>query len=347
VAGGAYAYYYRRLKKIKLQKLQLEKLVKERTAVISDQVEELKAQSEELGQQAEYLKELNRQLEAQKQHELEKAVAQNKFEIASEVLHDVGNALVGFGSYVTRINRTLEQHNNYNAQNLELFLKTNQPAIATVLGAERAAALTVVAGGILNSQKNNKDEIRSSVTELLNIISHIEQILNIQRQYVRSHAGVHERKPVDLVNIIDGCRAMLFASFEKKGIGLEVNILPGRHIIKGDQTKLMQVILNVFKNSVEAIDLASDNKNITVRLQTVDDITELTFTDSGCGFDGATGSRLFDRGFTTKTTGTGLGLYNCRSIVETHGGTFCLKSDGPGRGAVTVITFNRKTGPTA
>ena len=47
----------------------------------------------------------------QKEQELEKAIAQGKFEIASEVLHDIGNALVGFGSYLTRINRVIENNN--------------------------------------------------------------------------------------------------------------------------------------------------------------------------------------------------------------------------------------------
>jgi len=339
VIAGAYAYYHKKIEDVKRQKAVLEKQVKERTAEVLKQVEELKAQSEELSQQAAYLEELNEQLEAQKEQELEKAVAQNKFEIASEVLHDVGNALVGFGAYVTRINRTLEQNNLANIQNLALFIKAEQTAIGTVIGADKAAALATVAEGIAKSQKSNKEEIRNSVTELLNIISHIEQILSIQRQYVRSHEGVHERKPVNLANIINDCRAMLLASFEKRGIVLTINIGPGKHIIKGDQTKLMQVILNVFKNSIEAIDLASLNKYIIVNLQTIDNITELILTDSGCGFDEATASHLFERGFTTKTTGTGLGLYNCRSIVETHGGTFSLKSDGPGLGAVTVITF--------
>jgi signal transduction histidine kinase len=258
-------------------------------------------------------------------------------------LHDVGNALVGFGSYVTRVNRTLEQNNLDNAQNLALFIKAQQNAIATVIGTDKAGALTVIAEGIAKSQKINKEEIKNSVNELFNIIMHIEQILSIQRQYVRSHGGVHERKPVNLAEIINDCRAMLLASFEKKGIALNIKAGPGKHIIKGDQTKLMQVILNVFKNSVEAIDLDAANKSIAVSLNTVEATTELTLTDSGCGFDEATGQRFFERGFTTKATGTGLGLYNCRSIVETHGGSFSLTSNGPGFGAITTITFKHET----
>ena len=71
---------------------------KESEEILNKLNQDLYAQSEEL-------KVLNEQLTKQKEQELEKAIAQGKFEIASEVLHDIGNALVGFGSYLNRINR--------------------------------------------------------------------------------------------------------------------------------------------------------------------------------------------------------------------------------------------------
>src|SRR5260221_13322521 len=58
------------------------------------------------------------------QLKLEKAVAQQKFEIAANVLHDIGNAVVGFGSYLTRIKRTLAENDPSNLQNLTAFFQT-------------------------------------------------------------------------------------------------------------------------------------------------------------------------------------------------------------------------------
>ncbi|HAL83483.1 MAG TPA: hypothetical protein DCO83_15635 [Mucilaginibacter sp.] len=110
--------------------------------------EDLYLQSEELSKQAEDLKTLNRQLEKQKEQELEKAIAQGKFEIASEFLHDIGNAMVGLGSHLNRINRVVDQNNIDNIRSLILFLKTNQPAIAGVIGANKAGALVSITEGI-------------------------------------------------------------------------------------------------------------------------------------------------------------------------------------------------------
>lgn len=300
---------------------------------------ELNAQSAELRKRARELKALNDQLIQQKEQELEKAIAQGKFEIASEVLHDIGNALVGFGSYLTRINRVTEKNNLDAVKNLNLFLKGQQTLIGNAIGTDKANALVAITEGIVKTQTDNQKEVKASITELLNIVSHIQEILNIQRQFVRSHGGSYERKPVNIANIIDDCRSMLLASLDKKGIKLNVNIKPGNHIVKGDHTKLMQVILNILKNSLEAIDFEQDEKSISVVLESADKFITLKIVDNGQGFDKETSSRFFERGFTTKKSGTGLGLYNCKSIVESHAGSLEISSEGPGLGAVTIIKF--------
>jgi PAS domain S-box-containing protein len=295
--------------------------------------------NKELNNQSEELKVLNEQLIQQKEQEMEKAIAQGKFEIASEVLHDIGNALVGFGSYLTRINRITEKNNLEGIKNLNQFLRTQQDLIGNAIGTDKAAALVSITDGIAKTQAENQKEVSSSITELLNIVSHVQEILNIQRQFVRGHGGTHERKPVNIVNIIEDCRSMLFASMDKKGVKLHINIKQGKYVIKGDHTKLMQVILNVMKNSLEAIDMEKTEKNISISMESTDELMSLNISDTGQGFDKETSSRFFERGFTTKKSGTGLGLYNCRSIVESHAGSFDISSDGVGLGAVTTIKF--------
>ena len=84
---------------------------------------------------------------------------------------------------------------------------------------------------------------------------------------VRGHKGVHQRKPVNLESLINDCRSMLFASIDKKGIKVKINIKPGNYTIKGDHTKLMQVVLNILKNSIEAIDLNAEEKTIETRVE--------------------------------------------------------------------------------
>jgi PAS domain S-box-containing protein len=301
--------------------------------------EALNSLNRELHDQSAELKNLNSQLIQQKEQELEKAIAQGKFEIASEVLHDIGNALVGFGSYLTRINRISEKNNLESVRNLASFIKTNQTQIGSAIGDNKANALVSITDSLTKTEGDNQKELGTCINELLNIVTHIQEILNIQRQLVRNHNGTKDRKPVNLVNIIDDCRSMLFASFDKRGVKFGVNVKQGKYVIKGDHTKLMQVMLNVLKNSLEAINMENSEKCITVFMESTNEFIQIEIVDNGQGFDEGTSKHFFEKGFTTKKEGTGLGLYNCRSIVESHTGSFDISSDGVGLGAVTTIKF--------
>lgn len=134
--------------------------------------------------------------------------------------------------------------------------------------------------------------------------------------------------------------AMLYASLNKRNIVVSQNIPDEVSLIKGDRTKLMQVILNLLKNSIEAIDIYAVDKTISITIINHPDSLVLQIKDSGKGFDAETGRKLFTRGFTTKASGSGLGLEHCRAILESHHACIDISSEGPGKGALTNIKFN-------
>ena len=269
---------------------------------------------------------------------LDKAVVQGKFEIAANVLHDIGNAVVGFSSYLSRIKRSLELDNSENLQNLVGFFEAQRTVISPALGEAKADAIVKIISGIAQTQKTNQTDISKSIIEQQNIINHIQEILNIQRQYI-SGAETIEKKPTYLSSLIEDCMSMVFASLNKRNITVTLDVPKNLPVIKGDRTKLMQVILNIIKNSIEAIDIYAVEKSIAITACTQNDSIILNINDSGKGFDDETGKKIFTRGFTTKRTGTGLGLDHCRAILEGHDGTIDITSDGPGKGAQTIIKF--------
>jgi signal transduction histidine kinase len=270
---------------------------------------------------------------------LDKAVVEGKFEIASNVLHDIGNAVVGFSSYLNRIKQSLELDNSENLQQLAGFFETQQPALSGALGEAKADAVVKVLSGIVHTQKSNQADIGKSIGEQEKIILHIRQMLNIQRQYINGD-DIIERKPLHIEGLLDDCISMIFASVTKRGITISRDAPGSLPLVKGDHTRLMQVILNILKNSIEAIDLYAVDKSIAITITHDDRTLSLQIRDTGKGFDEVTGSKLFNRGFTTKSSGSGLGLQSCRMIVEDHNGTIDISSDGPGKGAVTTIKFH-------
>ena len=269
---------------------------------------------------------------------VDKALAEGKFEIAADVLHDIGNAIVGFGSYLSRIRTSIEQDDPKNLINLGVFFSDRQAAIGTSIGEVKAAAVVSMLHNIIQSQKTSRKEIHKSIEEQLNIITHIQEILNIQRQYMAG-GGTDERKATNLPGIVNDCLSMLFASIDKRGIKVSINAIAESPVVFADRTRLMQVVMNILKNSIEAIDRSATEKNLSISLSREEGFLVLGIKDSGNGFDSATADRIFERGFTTKSSGTGLGLHNCRTIIESHAGTFSIASEGTGKGAFALIKF--------
>lgn len=125
----------------------------------------------------------------------------------------------------------------------------------------------------------------------------------------------------DIVNLavtVQKVWAFLQSSFAEKNIEL-INLLPERLCIRGDADLLYRAVYNVFVNAEQAMER---DGSITVQGKEEFDHVCLTFTDSGTGFKGDV-SQFLDPFFTTKDTGTGLGLPIVQSIIKAHNG--CLK----------------------
>lgn len=103
--------------------------------------------------------------------------------------------------------------------------------------------------------------------------------------------------------------------------------------ILGAKFELMRVFQNLFKNSVEA-----GAKSVRAQFVQNGKIIEVTIVDNGSGMDPESVRRAMQGGFTSKATGTGLGLGICRHLVSAHGGTFHLESS-PGQGTTIRLTF--------
>src|SRR5262249_22052683 len=120
-------------------------------------------------------------------------------------------------------------------------------------------------------------------------------------------------------------------------VGIEIqNHLPS---IKGDKTRLMQVVLNILKNSIDSLAEPVAEKYIRIKAGVEGEWVIVRVRDSGSGFPAFVAERLFERGFTTKRSGAGTGLYNSRAIIESHGGCIEVSSEGPGKGAVARIAL--------
>ncbi len=146
--------------------------------------------------------------------------------------------------------------------------------------------------------------------------------------------------------IVRDVLALTAGELRQHSIELSSELAPTVPAVLGDTVQLQQVLLNLIKNSVEAM-AAIANRQRTLRIQSRLGELEgkpavlVEVSDTGVGFSGTDSSRLFEAFHTTKAQGMGMGLWISRSIIEAHGGRLsALPDNGSGATFQIVLPVN-------
>jgi signal transduction histidine kinase len=121
---------------------------------------------------------------------------------------------------------------------------------------------------------------------------------------------------------------------------VQTQLAEGLPLIEGDRVQLQQVMLNLIINAVEEMSGATEGARdllISTGRAGSNDVL-VSVRDSGPGLEPAALERLFDPFYTTKSSGLGLGLSICRSIIQSHGGRLWATANVP-RGAIFEFTL--------
>jgi PAS domain S-box-containing protein len=132
----------------------------------------------------------------------------------------------------------------------------------------------------------------------------------------------HRSAPINLNELIREVLTLLEVELQTHHIAVRTTLDEMIPVMLGDRVQFQQVMLNLIKNAIEAMSFVVDHSRI-LHLQTELESSHnivVTVQDSGTGIDPKNVERIFDRAFTTKTYGMGMGLAICRSIIEAHNG---------------------------
>ena len=137
------------------------------------------------------------------------------------------------------------------------------------------------------------------------------------------------REEFDFRTTLQEIERLLRPQARRQNVALEAQ-LPGTAVrIAGQRDRLKQAILNVALNALEEM---SDGGALEMIVETRAAEAEVRIRDTGPGISEEAKRRIFDIQYTTKASGTGIGLYQARSIVEAHGGAISVESRA-GRGS--------------
>jgi signal transduction histidine kinase len=128
--------------------------------------------------------------------------------------------------------------------------------------------------------------------------------------------------PLDLNETLSEALMLVQHELLGSGVALRLEQASIPPVVLADKVQLQQVVLNLVINSIEALQPVTDRaRELVIRSEQADaGEVRVTVTDCGVGFSAAGAERLFNTFFTTKSSGLGMGLSICRSIIERHGG---------------------------
>jgi sensor histidine kinase regulating citrate/malate metabolism len=259
-------------------------------------------------------------------------------DVASSVLHNVGNVLNSINVSTDTLLKTLKKPMvgdvcriasmfHENQHNLQAFL-TEDPK-----GKQIPSYLGIVAESLSGSHQT----IQSEIDSLVKKVDHIKQVIMSQQDI--AHAG-SIREATTVEDLMEQGLLMGMPEPEKYGIRVvrEYAHVPA---IMTDRHHVLQILVNVITNAKNAmVEYPANSHCLTVRILLPTDRTgsvRLEVTDTGGGIKAENLSRLFAQGFTTRKAGHGLGLHSASISAKNLGGALQARSEGEGRGATFML----------
>jgi PAS domain S-box-containing protein len=187
-----------------------------------------------------------------------------------------------------------------------------------------------------------EDRLREIATEAMRVADVVRRV----REFIRLREPEHQ--PVDLNLIVRD--ALQLTRLERREHRVAVILRPARDLppALADRVQITQVLLNLFSNAIDAVS-AADRESPKILVSTyVNDagFLEISVADNGAGIAAEYLPRIFERFFTTKSSGLGLGLPISRSIIESHGGNLWCDST-PAESTVFRFTLPAHDSPGA
>ncbi len=190
----------------------------------------------------------------------------------------------------------------------------------------------------LNKDPPDLEEVREAISGIAGAADRAREIIGRIRDQVRR---APPRKDIfDLNQAIEEVLLLAGGAITKDAIVVQVDLAKDLPQVRGDRVQLQQVALNLILNAVEAmrsVDGRSRELQISTEHNETDDVL-VTVRDTGPGIAPENLERVFESFFTTKSSGVGIGLSICRSILEGHGGSLWASANGT-RGARFQFTL--------
>ncbi len=260
-------------------------------------------------------------------------------EVATGVLHNVGNVLTSVNLTVHDLQERLQKSRLSHFQRAVAVLQSEQMRLAEYLtddpaGRQLPGFLERLAAHLTDENERQ----RADLEKLAGHFTHIRDIIVTQQSSARMLGLVEDVPPYQLVE--DALR-LCTESFERHGIEVRRDFAVTGSV-RADRHKVLQILINLLRNAKDAVERREGPRCITIAITAAENaggLAAIVVRDNGEGIAPENLGKLFQHGFTTKKDGHGFGLHSCVLAAREMQGDITASSAGVGAGAAFTLTL--------
>lgn len=268
---------------------------------------------------------------------LHKAVDAGRAQLAAMLLHNIGNAITPVAVYTEKLKaKNMAETHHYLVKCYNELLEHKEHLTEYVTEDSRGVEVIKYMGSLIENLEIENSNTASMVDKIATGIDYVAQILTLQRSYAPGKSELKERVNINIM--LNDALKMQELSISKRKISLEKKLFNAMPNIFLEKSKLMQVVVNLIKNSCDAIEEHRERVDHKLEITTYSTPTHIgiKIKDTGIGVEVERQNEIFDFGISSKGS-SGFGLYYCKSFVEANQGTLRLESEGRGQGSTVTM----------
>ena len=256
-------------------------------------------------------------------------------EVATNVLHNVGNVLNSVNVSAALLCDRINQSRVTGLGRVAALLQEQGEELGSFITTdERGKRLPGYLAQLAAQLTADRDATLTELASLMQNVEHIKEIVRMQQSYAKL-CGVTET--VAIADLVEDSLRMNSVAFACQGVAL-VREFADVPPITVDKNRALQILVNLVKNAKHACDDSQrSDKRVTLRISRCPLGVSIVVTDNGVGIPAQNMTRIFSHGFTTRKNGHGFGLHSGALAARELGGSLAAASDGPGCGAVFTL----------
>lgn len=295
---------------------------------------------DEIGQLSNAFDEMVECLAISRKRVMEAAHRAGMADVASEVLHNVGNVINSAKTSLEQLEGRTQSINLDSLKKAVALLQEHSGGLPEFFSQDpRGPKLVSFLGKVAAAMEEESASNQENLARIGKAIRHIQEIVAGQER--RAHTTADCVSDTDVAELFREAVAMNLDRIESAGIEAQVLVDPPLELSL-NRSKMSQVLINLVRNGVQAMEGCPEPRTLILSARdTGDQHMEIEIRDTGCGLSPELKGNLFRHGFTTKPGGQGIGLHYCANAVQSMGGSIRASSEGPGRGTSFLIRIPR------